>query len=255
MCTLIVFDRLIPGYPVIAAANRDELYARPATGPLQLSTRPWVVGPRDDEAGGTWIGVSGGRFFAGLTNRPQGEARNSSPRSRGEVMMAALGVGSVEAVIAEIGALPERRYNGFNLLCAGPEGAGLAVYGNEREARRLTPGVHILTNRGLNLPEDSKVRRIRKLLGDTAALDSAEGALAVLARVLADHEGGDILERVCIHSAIYGTRSSTLIALHEADPARSVYRHTEGASCETPWKDVSDLLHSAPVSRVKGDTA
>lgn len=255
MCTLIVFDRLIPGYPVIAAANRDEFYTRPATGPLRLSTRPWVVGPRDKEAGGTWIGVSGGRFFAGLTNCPQGEARNSSRRSRGEVMMKALGVGSVEAVIAEIGALPESRYNGFNLLCAGPDGAGLVAYGNERSARRLSPGLHILTNRGLNLPEDSKAGHIRTLIGDTAALDSADRALEALAGVLENHEGADILERVCIHSAIYGTRSSTLIALHGADPGRSLYRHTEGASCETPWKDVSDLLHSEPVSRVRGDTA
>ncbi len=255
MCTLIVLDRLIPGYPVIAAANRDELYARPATGPLQLSTRPWVLGPRDEEAGGTWIGVAGGRFFAGLTNRPEGGERNSSRRSRGEVTMKALGLGSVEAVIAEIGALPEHRYNGFNLLCAGPGGAGLVAYGKESSARRLSPGLHILTNRGLNLPEDSKVGRIRKLIGDTAALDSADRALEVLERVLEDHAGADILERVCIHSAIYGTRSSTLVALHGADPGRSLYRHTEGASCETPWKDVSGLLHGTPVSRMRGDSA
>ena len=33
MCTLIVLDRLIPGFPVVAAANRDEFYARPASAP------------------------------------------------------------------------------------------------------------------------------------------------------------------------------------------------------------------------------
>ena len=255
MCTLIVIHRLIPGYPVIVAANRDEFYARPATGPLQLSARPWVIGPRDDEAGGTWIGVAGGHFFAGLTNRPQGEESNSSRRSRGEVTMTALGLGSVEAVISEIGALPKGRYNGFNLLCADPDGAGLVAYGNKISARPLSPGLHILTNRGLNLPEDPKVARIRKLIGDITALDSADRALEVLEGVLEDHEGPDTLERVCIHSAIYGTRSSTLIALHAADPGRSLYRHTEGASCETPWKDVSDLFHIAPISRVGGDTA
>ncbi len=52
--------------------------------------------------------------------------------------MKALGAGSVEAVIAEIGALPEGRYNGFNLLCAGPDGAGLVAYGNGSSARRLS---------------------------------------------------------------------------------------------------------------------
>jgi hypothetical protein len=107
----------------------------------------------------------------------------------------------------------------------------------------------VLTNRGLNLQGDAKSRRIRELLGDVGAHTPAEEALAALERVLADHEGASIFDRICVHSAHYGTRSATLLAIHGRDAGRSIYRHTEGPSCESPWKDVSDLFGSAPYWR------
>lgn len=252
MCTLIVLDRLIPGYPVVAAANRDEFHARPASGPRQLGADPWVIAPRDEKAGGTWIGVSEGGFFAGLTNRPGGKEPDPSRRSRGEVTMRALQLGSAERAIREIGGLPRDRYNGFNLLCAGPDGAAIVTNGEPEGTRRLAPGLHILTNGGLNLPGDPKVSRIRGLLGDPASLETVAAALTALEGALGDHAGAAILERVCIHSNIYGTRSATLLALHGEDPGRSIYRHTEGPPCETPWKDASDLFKTMPLARAGG---
>jgi len=245
-------DRLVPGYPLLAAANRDEFYARPASPPQQLEADPWVVGPRDEQAGGTWIGVSAGGLFAGLTNRPRGEARDPSRPSRGEIALRALRAGSVEAALADLGALPDGAYDGFHLFCAGEDGAAVVANGPEGYARRLPPGIHVLTNRGLSVSEDPKARRIRALLGDAGPTASAEAALAALEAVLGDHEGENVLDRICIHSEHYGTRSATLLAIHAGDPARSIYRHTEGPSCEAPWKDVSDLFRSAPSWRGEG---
>ncbi len=254
MCTLIVLDRMISGYPLLAAANRDEFYARPASPPQALDADPWVVGPRDEQAGGTWIGVSDGGLFAGLTNRPRGEARDAARPSRGEVTLRALRAGSLEAILSDIGSLPEGAYDGFHLFCAGFDGAGIVAHGPGGYARRLGPGVHVLTNQGLSLSGDRKGRRIRELLGDEAALGSADAALSVLEGILADHTGENVLDRVCIHSEHYGTRSATLLAIHRNDPGRSIYRHTEGPSCNSPWKDVSDLLKSAPSWRPAGSS-
>lgn len=242
----MVLDRVVPGYPLLAAANRDEFYARPAGPPQLLSADPWILGPRDEQAGGTWIAVAEGGRFAALTNRPRGEPRDPDRPSRGQIPLRALRAGSLDAALADLEALPEGTYDGFHLFCAGPEGSAVVAHGPAGYVRRLTPGVHVLTNKGLTLPEDPKARRIRALLGEARGLDSLEGVLPVLERILADHDGENVLDRVCIHSDHYGTRSATLLALHGKDAGRSIYRHTEGPSCRAPWKDISDLLGAAP---------
>ncbi len=247
MCTLIVIDRVLPDFPVIAAANRDEFYLRPATPPQVLSSSPWIVGPRDEQAGGTWLGVAGGRMFVGLTNRPHGDGRDPTRRSRGEVTLAALRAGSVEAALNEVESIAPGRYNGFHLLCAHPDGAGVVMYGPGTITRRLEPGIHVVTNHGVDNVLEPKVARILAILGSPASIHSLEDAFERLERALRNHDGEDLLERVCIHAERYGTRSATLIALHVTDPARSHYRHAEGRACETPWKDVSDLLRNPPM--------
>ena len=246
MCTLIVLDRLVPGYPLIAAANRDEFYARPASAPRLLSAAPRIVGPRDEVAGGTWIGVGEGGLFAGLTNRPDGEPRDPSRRSRGEVTLQALRGPTVSRTLEAFGALPPRIYNGFHLYCAGPDGAGLVVYGPEAAVTPVAPGLHVITNHGMDLEGDPKTTRIRERLGNLRNLKSAEEVFARLEGTLRDHAGENLLERVCIHGESYGTRSGSLIALHESDPDRSWYLHAEGRPCQTPWADASALLSSAP---------
>jgi uncharacterized protein with NRDE domain len=252
MCTLIVIDRVLRGFPVIAAANRDEFYSRPATPPQVLSSSPWIVGPRDEQAGGTWLGVAGGRMFAALTNRPHGDGRDPSRRSRGEVTLAALRAGSVEAALKEVESIAPGRYNGFHLFCGQPDGAGVVLYGPATITRRLEPGVHVVTNHGVDNGMEPKVARILAILGDPASIRTLEEAFKRLECALRDHEGEDLLERVCIHGESYGTRSGTLIALHATDPAQSHYRHAEGRVCETPWEDVSDLLRRAPAQARAG---
>ena len=255
MCTLIVLDRLVPGFPVVAAANRDEFYARPASAPQILSETPRIVGPRDEMAGGTWIGVGEGGLFAGLTNRPHGEPPDATRRSRGEVTLAALRGPTVSKVLESFGALPPRSYNGFHLYCAGPDGAGLVVYGPDAEIAPVSPGLHVITNRGMDLEGDPKTARIRAGLGDPRSLRTIDEAFARLDRTLRDHRGVNPLERVCIHGDAYGTRSGSLIALHESDPRQSRYLHAEVRRCERPWTDASALLRSAPARALVGGIA
>src|SRR6266542_1841340 len=67
VCTLIAAFQQHALFPVIVAANRDELYARASSGP-----RAWERGffaPRDEAAGGTWLGVTSSGAFVGVTNR------------------------------------------------------------------------------------------------------------------------------------------------------------------------------------------
>ena len=59
MCLLIALSRTVPGTPLLVAANRDELYARPAEPITVLrGERPRILGGRDELAGGTWLAVN-----------------------------------------------------------------------------------------------------------------------------------------------------------------------------------------------------
>src|SRR2546430_6977617 len=71
------------------AANRDELYARPAIPMTTLRDHgPRVLGGRDELAGGTWLAVNEHGVVAGLTNKPSPAGRDATKRSRGEIPLA-----------------------------------------------------------------------------------------------------------------------------------------------------------------------
>ena len=90
MCTLALVSRVWPDTPLLIAANRDELLGRPAAPPGPLAVLPRrAFGPRDLQAGGTWLGLNDAGVFAGLTSRMG--ARHGGPRrSRGLLLLDAL---------------------------------------------------------------------------------------------------------------------------------------------------------------------
>ena len=86
MCLLIALSGVVPGAPLIVAANRDEFYRRPAVTMTTLrDADPRVLGGRDELAGGTWLAVNEHGVVAGLTNQPAPGGRDLTKRSRGEL--------------------------------------------------------------------------------------------------------------------------------------------------------------------------
>ena len=84
MCLIVFAWRVIPGVPVIACANRDEFYDRPATPAGPWPENPDIIAGRDLRGGGSWMGVTragpNGPKFAALTNiRAPGERRSDAP--------------------------------------------------------------------------------------------------------------------------------------------------------------------------------
>ena len=247
MCTLILLDRVVPEFPVIVAANRDEFYARPAAPPARFAPAdgtPDFVAPQDLEAGGTWMGLNANGLFVGLTNRPV-QARDPAARSRGLLVVDALGHSTAEAAAAELRRAKEQRYAPFNLLAADGEQTWLARrHGDQLETRRLNPGIHVVCNLDADDPTSGKARRIEAML---AALDRSTGweqLLAGLIDVLAAHpEASNSFENPCVHTAEYGTRSSSVVAV---GPERRAWLYADGAPCETKYRDFSRLLDDLP---------
>lgn len=132
MCLISLAWGANPQFPLVIAANRDEFYDRP-TQPLsawQSASGQTIVGGRDLQSGGTWMGFTPGGRFACVTNvrnvrnvrnlrnvRPPSDAPLSmQPRSRGELAVAWLC--STLDVASWAKRVDAQAYAGFNLIVA-----------------------------------------------------------------------------------------------------------------------------------------
>ena len=242
MCTLIALHRCTPGATLVVAANRDEFANRPARGPALRETQHGiVVAPLDAQAGGTWLGVNPTGMFAAITNR-RADAPDPRRRSRGLLVLDALGAsGAAEAAAAALETQPGA-YNPFNLFVADRERAFAITYGEAPKCIELAPGAHVIGNADLDAEPSPKVAR----LADRAArLANAPGAwlLERLAELCRGHDGGGApTDDACVHAGSYGTRSSTLLRLAEA-ASENALLYADGAPCRTAYQDFTPLLH------------
>src|SRR5215208_1230447 len=121
MCLLIVISGVVPGMPLIVAANRDERRARPAIPMTRLDGvgGPAIRGGRDEVGGGTWLATNEVGVIAGLTNRPLRDGPDAAKRSRGELPLALAGHPTAAAAVAAFGpTIDPRAYNPSWLLVA-----------------------------------------------------------------------------------------------------------------------------------------
>lgn len=251
MCTLTLAWRVFPDAPVVVAANRDEATDRPSTAPAVRepadTSGPRVLAPRDERAGGTWIGVNDAGVFAGITNRwTEGEL--AAERSRGLLVGDALAAPTAaEAANTVRDSVEEFEYDGFNLVVADDAHAILLEWDGERSVTHFDPGVHVVVNVGAD--ETFDVPSHRPEIGERQA-ENARRVRAELAvrrdesveewstrarRVLGDHDFG-----VCIHENGYGTRSASLVVVRATGEV--AYEFAPGPPCETSFETVEHDL-------------
>lgn len=244
MCTIVLGWQAFADAPVVVAANRDERLERKSTGPSVRGSDPRVLAPRDEEAGGTWMGINEHRVFAGLSNRWL-DAELPVERSRGLLLDDVLRKATDADAAVELvrSAVEEHGYDGFNVLIADPESAHILEYDGTLSSKRLEAGVHVLVNTGADgdytFPEfrEDIARRqavnadqIREVLAPHPDETPAEWLDRGKA-VLGDHEYG-----VCIHGDGFGTVSTSLIAIRADGTVE--YAFADGPPCETDARPV-----------------
>jgi uncharacterized protein with NRDE domain len=248
VCTLAVFARSFITHPLVVAANRDELLARPATPPVVLREQaPRAVGGRDQVAGGTWLGINEHGVVVGLLNRRSPSPIETTRRSRGLLCLDLLGCRSAADAAEIVARIGVRRYNPFNLLLADTHDAWIAVQGTDGapHVSALAPGLHVLTNLDVNDPTCPRIavshRRFAEAGAQFASTEDVDGLVASLRDVLADHDASHEppgAGALCVHAALYGTRSSSVIVVG-ADARPTRYFHADGPPCQTPLAPVA----------------
>lgn len=223
MCLILLALNAHPDYPLVLAANRDEFYRRPSAGLHRWHDAPILAG-RDEQAGGTWLGVTPNGRFAALTNVREGGRAASGRRSRGELVREFLAGGmSAEDYLA---AIEPQAYDGFNLLLGKLYPAPDLLWFSNREPgpQRLESGVLGLSNARLDTPWP-KLASGRAALTELLSIGpDIEAALALLAD---DTQAEDAelpatgvpyawekaLSSRFIRTPDYGTRSSSVLIL------------------------------------------
>ena len=177
VCLLIALSGVVPGVPLLIAANRDEMYQRPADPITVLrAAQPRILGGRDELAGGTWLAVNEHGVVAGLTNQPTG-ARDPAKRSRGELPLAFAAYPDAKTAVTEVCArLDPAAYNPCWML-VGDRHALFSVDlsgGHRAGVEELPPGRYVLENAPLRQPS-AKQQRVAGLVAalDGAGLDGA----------------------------------------------------------------------------------
>jgi uncharacterized protein with NRDE domain len=254
MCTILVARRHHRRFPLVIAANRDEVTARPATAPMLLDPGHDVWGGRDLLGGGTWLGVTGGRFFVAVTNQRTHRWPDRSRASRGELVMELLRAHDLDGACARLEGVPPATYNEANLLF-GTADALRVAYLRDGAPTRIEPapdGVSVLTNGELgDRAHFPKIARLETLVRQPWP-DDVESLASMLGRALGDHERppldsiapppeGSIfshellaeLHALCIHTEGYGTVSANVLCFGP-DGALAHWLHAAGPPCRTP---------------------
>src|SRR5690606_7618775 len=164
MCIAYLAVGVDADWPLVIAANRDEFHHRPTLAAAAWSDHPHIIGGRDLEGMGTWLGATRDGRYALLTNyRDPGRNIPLAP-SRGQLVSDFLvGDAPPQHYINQVHAKAQR-YNGFNLI-VGDLKESWYIGNRHRSATpmQMHSGRYVLSNHVLDTPWP-KAKRLRRAL-------------------------------------------------------------------------------------------
>lgn len=244
MCTLALLRRPAAPWPLLLAANRDELRTRPSRPPgRHWPDRPHVRGGLDLEAGGTWLGVNDDGVVAAILNRRGTLGPEPGKRSRGELVLEALDHAEAYHAADALRALDPRAYRPFNLIVADAVDAFWLRHAGQGgiEVRPIPEGLHMIAAGELDDPASPRIARFLPQFRFVPAPDPARGDWSGWQALLAERTSptGEPRDAMCIVTeGEYGTVSSTLLALPRYASEPALWLHADGRPGEAAWGPV-----------------
>ena len=211
MCLVIAAVGVSMRHELLFAGNRDERHARPSEPAHWWPDEPDVFGGRDLVAHGTWLAVDRSGRLAAVTNFRDTNA-TGAPLSRGALVADYLrGTQPLDEFVASLD--PRRdRYGPFSLLLR--EHGALRIVSNRAPPAELGAGVYAISNAAYGV-EWPKVRSAQA--GMRRLLEMPDPIDALFALLAERSVGATLEERYTtshfIAGPVYGTRSSTVIAI------------------------------------------
>lgn len=242
MCTLVLLRQPSALWPLLLAANRDELRGRPARPPARhWPDRPHVRAGLDLEAGGTWLGLNDDGVVAAVLNRRGTLGPEPGKRSRGELVLEALDHAEAHAAAEALRALDPSAWRPFNLIVADAVDAFWLRHAGDGRiwVQPIEPGLHMIEAGELDDPASARIGRFLPQFRFVPAPDPATGDWSGWETLLAERHArtGDPRDAMCIVTeGEYGTVSSALVALPPDVTEPPVYLHAEGRPGEVAFE-------------------
>lgn len=232
MCTVVILSRPGHRWPLIVGANREEKADRPWAPPARhWPDRDHVVAGRDDMAGGSWLGINDYGVVAGVMNRRGTLGPEAGKRSRGELVLEALGHADAAVAAEALTDIDLGAYRPFNLFigdnrdCFWLRGAGddETASGDAGggtpgvTVHEIPPGVSMITAWDRNDVASPRIHAYLPRFEAAAAPEPDHGDWSAWQDLMASREfdaGAGPRGALCVVTdGTYGTLSSSLIAL------------------------------------------
>lgn len=250
MCTFVILRRPDNDWPVLIAANRDEMIDRPWLPPgRHWPDRPDIVAGQDTLAGGSWLGINDHGVVAGILNRHGSLGPAAGQRSRGELVLEALDHADARAAAEALEHIEPAAYRTFNLMIADNRDAFWLRHADPSgtlpvAVKPLKPGLHMIASGDLDDDELPRLKRYRPLFEAAKPPDPSRDEWGAWEKLLTDGDlkPGDEAQSVMRFDTGRGfaTVSSSLIALPAmAFPDRKPrFRFASHQPTASPWRDV-----------------
>ena len=223
MCTVVILRRPEHDWPLLIAANRDEMLERPWLPPARhWPDRPDVVAGIDTLSSGSWLGVNDHGVAVAILNRVGTLGPVANKRSRGELVLEALDHADARDAAGALSDIDPDAYRTFNLVIADNRDAYWLAgrTGADRVTIEALPAGHsFFTSSDRNDPDKPRVEAYLPLFEAAETPDPEANDWSEWLRLMADRTGATRDEPMCIVSDYgYGTVSSSLIALPKPAP-------------------------------------
>ncbi|MEX2614768.1 MAG: NRDE family protein [Alphaproteobacteria bacterium] len=247
MCTVVILRRPGHAWPLVLAANRDEMTGRPWLPPgRHWPDRPETVAGQDQLSGGSWLGVNDHGVVAAVLNRTGSLGPQAGKRSRGELVLEALDHADAREAAEALGEIDPHAYRSFNLVIADDREAYWLSARNGALSVELHPvpeGTSIITSQDMNEPNAPRTRTFLPKFRQAPAPEPDSGDWAAWEALMAtcqEDAPPPFDDTMCIVTDRgYGTVSSSLIALPRHAPgARTIWRFAAGRPDITPFETI-----------------
>ncbi len=252
MCTVLLAYKVVDGWPLVVANNRDEFFQRRALPPRVYSSvlndgRRWLASC-DLSGGGSWWGYNNRGLMVWLTNRWVGGDYEAACRSRGQLVLDLLASddpGHARSLL--LGNCAVASFNPFNLLVVSREQGFFSSNYPKLHFSPLLSGYHYLGNGLLDACRSVKARSAQRLFADlraeAASQVSLKRTLTSFCRALRTPFPQDDIPPQGFNVTFdgYGTTSSLALAVAETGPAELILHYCDANPLRDDYRDYSLL--------------
>ena len=222
MCTSVILFRKNNLWPVIIGTNRDERLDRKSLFPGRHWKKkyPNIIGGKDIEKNGSWIGINDFGLTAIIHNRNSDKEIVKKKNSRGMILLETLKYPSIKEALKYISSIEKNNYNCFNLLIANYK----ECYWIKNDTKvknfvikKLQEGFSVITDKDINEKNNRKINFYYELFSNLKIPNPSINDWNDWKKNMTNNKPNLLndSEKICFinQKLNYGTRSSSLISL------------------------------------------